>query len=148
LRWDDVKYIPGELKVIAYKNGKVWAEDIVKTTSEASQLSASADRKLIKADGTDLSFITVKVIDQNGLVVPTANNKVSFEIEGPGEIIATDNGDPANMVSFASKEREAYSGLLLAIVKSQKGKAGTIKITVKSEGLKDAVILITTANPK
>ncbi|HTM93610.1 MAG TPA: beta-galactosidase GalB [Flavisolibacter sp.] len=148
LRWDDVKYVPGELKVIAYRNGKVWAQDIVKTTNEASQLSISADRKLIKADGTDLSFITVKVVDKNGLVVPTAGNEVSFEIEGQGEVIATDNGDPANMVSFASSEREAYSGLLLAIVQSQKGKAGIIKITAKSEGLKDAVILITTANVK
>jgi beta-galactosidase len=148
LRWDEVKYVPGELKVITYKNGKVWAQDIVKTTSEASQLLISADRKLIKADGTDLSFITVKVIDKNGLVVPTAGNKVSFEIEGPGEVIATDNGDPANMVSFASKEREAYSGLVLAIVRSQKGKAGIIKVTAKSEGLKDATILITTASPK
>ncbi|MBO9681982.1 MAG: DUF4982 domain-containing protein [Flavisolibacter sp.] len=142
LRWDDVKYVPGELKVIAYKNGKVWAQDIVKTTNEASQLSISADRKLIKADGTDLSFITVKVMDRNGLVVPTANSKVSFEIEGPGEIIATDNGDPANMVSFASKEREAYSGLVLAIVRSQRGKAGTIKISASSGKLKTGTIQI------
>jgi beta-galactosidase len=138
LRWDDVKYIAGELKVIAYKNGKFWAEGIIRTTGEATQLSISADRKVIAADGSDLSFITVKVTDRNGLAVPTAVNKVSFEIEGPGEIVATDNGDPANLVSFASKERKTYSGLLLAIVRSQKGRPGTIKLKARSDGLKDA----------
>ncbi len=147
LRWDDVKYEPGELKVIAYKNGKIWAEDVVRTTGKASQLLISADRKTIMADGMDLSFITVKVADKNGLVIPDAANKISFEIEGPGEIAATDNGDPADLVSFASKQREAYSGLVLAIVRSQNGKPGTIKVKAKSEGLKESMILITTQKP-
>ena len=87
----------------------------MRTTDNAAQLKARADRKIINADGDDLSFITVSIADKNGLTVPEANNKVSFTIEGPGEIVATDNGDPANMVSFASKEREAYFGLLLVI---------------------------------
>jgi len=147
LRWDDVKYEPGELKVIAYKNGKIWAEDVVRTTGKASQLLISADRKTIMADGMDLSFITVKVADKNGLVIPDAANKISFEIEGPGEIAATDNGDPADLVSFASKQREAYSGLVLAIVRSQNGKPGTIKVKAKSEGLKESMISITTQKP-
>lgn len=148
LRWDDVKYSPGELKVIAYKKGKVWAEDIIRTTNEASQLSISADHKIIMADGNDLSFITVEVTDRNGLVVPTASNKVIFEIEGPGEIVATDNGDPADLVSFTSKQREAYSGLVLAIVRSQKDRAGIIIVKARSEGLKDAAIIITGRNTK
>ena len=142
LRWDDVKYEPGELKVIAYKNGKRWAEEIVRTTGNAAQLIITADRKMINADGEDLSFITVKVADKNGLMVPDAKNKVSFSIEGPGEIVATDNGDPANLVSFASKEREAYFGLVLAIVRSEKGKPGNIKITASSPGLKTATVEI------
>ena len=136
LRWDDVKYEPGELKVIAYKKGKKWAQQIGRTTDNAAQLKARADRNMITADGDDLSFITVSIADKNGLTVPEANNKVSFRIEGPGEIVATDNGDPASMVSFASKEREAYFGLLLVIIRSQKGKPGNIKITASSQGLK------------
>jgi len=142
LRWDDVKYEPGELKVIAYKNGKQWAEQIVRTTDKAAQLIISADHSVINADGDDLSFITVKIADKNGFVVPDAGNKVSFTIEGPGEIIATDNGDPASLVSFASKEREAYFGLVLAIVRSEKGKPGTIKINASSGGLKMATVEI------
>jgi hypothetical protein len=142
LRWDDVKYEPGELKVIAYKKGKKWAEQTVKTTDVAFQLMIRADRNVMNADGEDLSFISVKVADKNGLMVPEASNKVSFTIEGPGEIVATDNGDPANLVSFASKEREAFSGLVLAIVRSEKGKPGVIKINASSAGLKTATVEI------
>ena len=138
LRWDDVKYEPGELKVISYKKGKLWAQQVVRTTGIAAQLKASADRNMITADGEDLSFITVSVTDKNGLIVPEANNKVSFTIQGPGQIIATDNGDPASLVSFASKEREAYFGLVLVIVRSQKDKAGAIKIIASSPGLETA----------
>ena len=144
LRWDDVKYKPGQLKVVAYKNGKKWAEETVKTTDNASQLKISADRNTIGADGSDLSFITVKVADKNGLTVPEANNKITFSIEGPGRNVATDNGDPANMVSFASKEREAYSGLVLCIVRSIKGKTGTIKISASSPNLKETALTVGT----
>jgi beta-galactosidase len=135
LRWDDVRYEPGQLKVIAYKNGTRWAEELVKTTSSVSQLIISADRNVINADGTDLSFISVRITDKDGLTVPDANNKVTFTIEGPGEIVATDNGDPASLVSFASKEREAYFGWVLAIVRSEKGKQGTITIRAAVQGL-------------
>jgi beta-galactosidase len=142
LRWDDVKYEPGELKVIAYKNGKHWAEQTVRTTGNAAQLEITTDHNVINADGEDLSFITVKVADKNGLIVPEANNKVIFTIEGPGEIVATDNGDPANLVAFPSMEREAYFGLVLAIVRFKKGKSGTIKINASSQGLKTATVEI------
>ena len=136
LRWDSVKYEPGELKVIAYKNGRKWAEDVVKTTDKPLQLEASADHNLIKADGKDLSFITVRVTDKDGLTVPRSNNPISFSLEGPGEIIATDNGDPTNMISFSSKEREAFNGLCLVIVRSKNGTAGSITLKAKSPGLK------------
>jgi beta-galactosidase len=148
MRWDDVKYVPGELKVVSYKNGKVWAQDIVRTSKEASQLLIQADHKIITADGRDLSFITVAVTDKNGLPIPNASNKVIFSVEGPGYIIATDNGDPANLISFSSKERAAYSGLVLAIVRSEKGKPGTIRITAKSQGLKTSTISITSISAK
>jgi len=142
LRWDDVKYQAGELKVIAYKNGKFWAEESVKTTDKASKLVATVDRSEIKADGEDLAFVTVKITDKNGLMVPDANNKVSFSLEGSGEIVATDNGDPANLVSFSSHERQAYNGLALAIVRAKKGKIGKIKLHIKADGLESAVVEI------
>ncbi len=144
LRWDEVKYQPGELKVIAYKNGEKWDEKIVKTTEKPFKLTAKADRPAIKADGKDLSYITVQITDKNDFMVPTANNELEFSIEGPGEIIATDNGDPSDLTSFVSKKRNAFNGLALAIVRSKSKEKGTIKVTVKSNGLQEDVVTIKT----
>ena len=80
--------------------------------------------------------------DKNGSIVPVASNKITFSIEGPAEILATGNGNPADLVSFASKERDAYFGMALVIVRSQKGKPGNIKITASSPGLMSATIEI------
>lgn len=142
IRWDEVRYQTGELKVISYKNGKFWADKIIKTTGKASKLCAKADRIEIKSDGDDLSFITVKIIDNNGLMIPNANNTIRFNIEGPGQIVATDNGNPSNLVSFASHEREAYNGLALVIIRAIKGRIGKIKVTATAEGLEKTSLII------
>ncbi|HET6556329.1 MAG TPA: beta-galactosidase GalB [Prolixibacteraceae bacterium] len=142
LRWDSVKYLPGELKVVAYKNGKKWAEEKIRTTGNPSMLMAEADRKVIQADGQDLAFITVQIADKNGLMVPRTNHPIAFSIEGPGEIVATDNGDSYNLESFASQTRNAFNGLCLVIVKAKRGKKGTITVTAKSPDLKDAKVKI------
>jgi beta-galactosidase len=146
LRWDEVKYEPGELKVVAYKNGEKWAENVVKTTNEPSRLEATADRREIKADGKDLSFITIRITDKNGLIVPTANNPINFEIEGNGEIVATDNGDATSLVPFPSHVRDAFNGLALVIICSKPGISDSITITAKSPGLKEAKLVIKSQN--
>ena len=142
LRWDDVKYEPGELRVVAYKNGKRWAEDVVKTTGPAARLTLKADRAAISADGSDLSFITVSVADRAGLTVPRSKNRIHFEVEGPGEIVAVDNGDATSFESFQSKERAAYNGLCLVVVRSKAGAPGSIKLRAYSAGLKSADVTI------
>ncbi|MBN2708359.1 MAG: DUF4982 domain-containing protein [Calditrichaceae bacterium] len=142
LRWDDVKYESGEVKVIAYKNDEKWAEDAVKTTGKPASLELSADRKEIFADGLDLSFITVCVKDKNELTVPTADNLIQFKVEGCGEIVATDNGNPTCMTPFPSHERKAFSGKALAIVRAKKGKSGEIIIVANTSGLESARLTI------
>jgi len=142
LRWDDVVYEPGELKVVAYKNGKKWAEDVVKTTDKPAKLEASVDRATIQADGKDLACVTVKVTDENGLTVPNASDQIEFIIEGPGEIVATDNGDPTDMVAFPSHQRKAFNGLVLGIIRTKKGEPGAITVTAKSEGLEESIIRV------
>lgn len=142
LRWDQVLYQPGELKVQAYKNGKIWAEASVATTGEAAALTLTPDRSVIKADGLDLSFVTVLVVDQQGVTVPRAKQQLRFSIEGPGEIVATDNGDAASLVSFASHQRPAFNGLALVIIKAKKGQSGVIKVSVQSEGLTGSQTMI------
>jgi beta-galactosidase len=148
LRWDEVVYTPGELKVVAYKNGKRWAEDGIKTTGAPAAVQLSADRKIITADDQDLSFVTVQLLDKNGLPVPDAQNKLEFSLEGPGEIVATDNGDAASMVSFASPVREAFSGKCLVIVRGKKGQPGTIKLKAQSSGLTETTFSIKTVAGK
>jgi beta-galactosidase len=143
LHWDDVVYQPGELKVVAYKNGKKWATDVMKTTGPSVRLKLQADRSTIKADGQDLSFVTVTIMDKAGLPVPRSQNQVRFDINGPGEIVATDNGDATSFESFQSHERKAYNGLCLVIVRAKAGETGKITLRAASEGLAGAEIPIT-----
>jgi beta-galactosidase len=141
IRWDDVKYAPGELKVVAYKNGKKWATDEVRTTGPATELTLKADRENLVADGKDLSFVTVTVADANGRPVPRSKNHIQFEIEGPGEIVAVDNGDATSFEPFQAKDRNAYNGLALVIVRATQ--PGKIMLQAHSDGLKDAAAQIT-----
>ncbi len=142
LRWDEVKYEPGELRVVAYKNGKQWAEDKMTTTGPAARLIMKADRSRIKTDNADLAFITVTITDKNGLLVPRSNNRIQFEILGPGEIVVTDNGDPTNLESFQSPSRNAFNGLCLVVIRSKRGTGGQIRLRAHSPGLGAGEILI------
>jgi beta-galactosidase len=143
LRWDEVKYEPGQLKVVAYKDGKQWATDTMRTAGDASRMILMPDRDVIKADGCDLSFITLTVQDSNGIMVPWANNLIRFSISGPGEIVATDNGDSTDFNVFSSHERKAFSGLALVIIKAKRGQAGPVSVTAESDGLPAVTCTIT-----
>lgn len=147
IRWDEVAYEPGELKVVAYKNGKKWATDTVKTTREASRLVLKPDRATITGDGHDISFVTLTVVDKNGLPVPRAKNPVHFSIKGPGEIVATDNGDATDLTAFSAPDRKAFNGLAVAIVKAKRGERGNITVTATAEGLKTARTTIKLKQP-
>jgi beta-galactosidase len=142
LIWADVKYTPGELKVVCYKNGKQWATDVVKTTGVMKKLSMSPDRLVIKASEDELCFITVKVTDKDGLMVPRSNPVIHFSVEGAGEIVATDNGDATSFVSFQSHDRPAFNGMALVIVKAKKGMKGKITVKAESKGLTTAAVSI------
>ena len=139
LRWDDVVYQPGELKVVAYKHHARWAQDVVRTTGPANQLLLEADRSALSADGQDLAFVTVSVADHAGLVVPRTKNHLVFSITGPGEIVGLDNGDPTSFESFQGSEHNAFNGLCLVIVRST-GDPGEIRLSAKSESLKNGMV--------
>lgn len=142
LIWDEVIYEPGELKVVAYKNGEKWAEGGMRTTGSPAAVGLTADRESIATDGSDLIYITASVNDTDGLTVPRSDNRIRFTVEGPGEIVATDNGDATSFESFQSPERNAFNGLALAIVKARKGARGTIRVKAESEGLEGCSIEI------
>jgi beta-galactosidase len=140
LRWDDVVYEPGEVKVVAFRDGKEWATDSVSTTGPPARLTLGADRDTIRADGRALSFVTLSVVDREGRVVPRTNHHVRFEIDGPGEIIATDNGDATSHVPFQATERAAFNGQLLAIVRAEAGRDGAIRLRAASDGIEGSEI--------
>jgi beta-galactosidase len=135
LRWDDVVYQPGTLKAVVYKKGKRWAEDTVATTGQPAKLLASADRAKLHADGQDLSFVTVTIADKDGRPVPRSHDRITFTLSGPGEIVATDNGDATDLESFQSPRRKAFNGLALAIVKTRAGEPGKLTLTASADGL-------------
>ncbi|MDN3582160.1 beta-galactosidase GalB [Mucilaginibacter flavus] len=137
-----VKYEPGNLKAISRKNGKVVLTREVKTAGEPAKIQLIADRKAIKADGKDLSFITVKILDKDGNVVPDADNLVDFKVNGEAFIASVDNGDPVSHEPFKVNYRKAFHGLALAIVQANE-KAGNITFTATSKGLQTSTLVLT-----
>ena len=144
LVWDNVKYAPGVVKVVAYKNGKQWASDEVATTGAASKLNLTVNRTSITSDGSDLAYITAKIQDKNGLTVPRSKHMLKFSIEGPGEIVTTDNGDATSFVPFQSHEREAFNGMALVIVKAKKGANGNFTVRAFGDNLESGKVIIQT----
>jgi len=144
LRWDDVAYQPGTLKVVTYKNGKKWATAIMKTAGKPARLKLEPDRGRIQADDRDLSFVTLTVTDNSGWTVPRASDRIHFDIEGPGEIVATDNGDPTSLESFQAHDRKAFNGLCLVIIRGKPGQPGRIRVTASADGLKAGTAFIKT----
>lgn len=135
LRWDSVVYQPGSVKAVAYRNGQLWAQSEVKTTGQPAAIRLSADKTTVRSDGDDLVFIRVSFVDAEGLEVPNAEPEVSCFAEGCGRVIATDNGDATCHIAFSQPTRPAFNGLLLAIVKPQRGEKGKIRFTAKVPGL-------------
>ncbi|HUE84354.1 MAG TPA: glycoside hydrolase family 2 TIM barrel-domain containing protein, partial [Pyrinomonadaceae bacterium] len=136
-----VKYEPGTLKAIARKDGKVVLTREVRTAEEPARIILIPDRAVIKADGADLSFVTVKIVDRNGTPSPHADNLVNFEISGEGSIAGVDNGSHSSHESFKASQRKAFNGLALAIVRTH-DKAGKISLKATSPGLSSAQVLI------
>jgi beta-galactosidase len=146
LKWEDIIYEPGSIKAVGYdEEGNVLALKEIKTAGEPKKIEVFPDRDKIKADGEDLSFITVKVSDDNGNDCPTADNLISFKIEGEGEIIAVGNGNPISHESYNAHQRKLFNGLCLVIVKSTLN-AGSIKLTATSPNLVEKSIDIKSLN--
>ncbi|KAF9894886.1 hypothetical protein FE257_004507 [Aspergillus nanangensis] len=146
-RWDNVTYAAGEVSVVTYKGGDEWANATVRTTGTASGLVLSAykDRTSIAADGSDLLFVAVDIVDDNGDTVPTAEPTISFSIDGPGQILSTDNGDSTDLTAFPSTDRKAFRGKALCIVRANKGASGAITVTANADGFDAANLEATIA---
>jgi beta-galactosidase len=142
LRWE-VPYAPGTLRAVGYKDGKQIAADEVRTAGAPAKILLSPDRNAIGADGEDLSFVTVKIVDRDGNMCPLADNLVRFKLEGAARIRAVDNGNAATLEPFRAEQRKAFNGMALAIVQAERGKAGRIRLVATAEGLPAAEAVIT-----
>jgi len=142
VQWS-VKFEAGILKAVSRKNGKEVLVREIKTAGVPAKIELIADRKQIKADGKDLSFITVRILDAAGNVVPDADNLVDFKVSGAGFIAGVDNGFQASLEPFKASYRKAFHGLCLTILQATE-KAGTIKLTATSAGLSSSSIVINT----
>jgi beta-galactosidase len=143
LSWD-VPYEPGALKAVGTKDGKVVATREVFTAGDPAAVELSADRNDISADRCDVAHITARIVDDRGIVVPTADNEMTFEIEGPGKLIGVDNGDMRSHEDYRAQNQKAFHGLCLAIVKAA-AEPGQIRLKALSAGLKPGSATITTA---
>jgi beta-galactosidase len=139
-----VPYQPGVLKAIGFNGTQEAASWELRTAGQPDQIRLSADRSQIRADGQDLSYVTVEILDANGVRHPKAENLVQFRIEGPGSIAAVGSSNPMGTESFQQPKRRAWQGRCIAIVKSE-AKAGAIILKASAEGLKPAQVTITSS---
>ncbi|WP_073347958.1 beta-galactosidase GalB [Bacteroides congonensis] len=142
LMWMDAKYEPGTVKVVAYdKDGKAVAEKEIRTAGKPHHIELAPDRAQIKADGKDLSFVTVRVVDKDGNLCPLADNLISFKVKGAGTYRAGANGNPASLESFQTPKMKVFNGMMTAIVSST-DKPGKITLEAMGKGLAKGVLEI------
>jgi beta-galactosidase len=141
-RWDDVVYQPGELKVVTWKHGQPWAEATERTTGAAAKILLRTDREKLRAmeatagmAAADLAYVTATIGDANDQLVPRSKNLLRFSVDGPAEIVATDNGDATNLTRFQTPDRNAFNGLALVILRPKPGAHGPVTLRAESPGL-------------
>jgi beta-galactosidase len=142
LSWD-VAYEPGTLRAVGTRNRKVAATVEVSTTGEPVAIDLSADREVIAADGRDVVHCTVRIVDDQGAVVPDANHEITFDLDGDGKLVGADSGDPRSHEDYRSNRRRAFHGLSLAIVRST-GRPSQIRLSAASPSLKTASVTVAT----
>lgn len=136
-----VPFEPGTIKAVSRKAGKTVAEQVINTAGEPAQIRLTPDRTTIAADGNDLSFVTVEILDSEGNLCPTAVNEVTFTVEGAGQNEGVDNGNPISLERFKADSRKAMAGKALLIVRNN-GKKGDINVKAVSPGLSDATVTL------
>jgi len=140
LMWMDVKYEPGTLKVIALdKQGKPFAEKEIRTAGKPHHLEISQDSTSLSANGKDISFVTVSVVDKDGNLCPNAANQLNFKVTGEGTFRAVCNGDATSLEMFHVPTMKTFSGKLVVLVQSTET-AGDIKLEIESKGLKKSTL--------
>jgi len=141
--WWRVKYEPGTIRAVSKKDGKIVLTREIKTAGAPVKIILEADRKNLNGKDDELCFVTAKIVDKDGNLVPDASNLIHFEVSKEGSIAGVDNGSETDLSSFKSNEHKTFNGLCLAVIRS-KQKAGIIHLTASADGLQSAIISIQT----
>jgi beta-galactosidase len=136
-----IPYASGELKAVGLENGKETESVLLKTAGQPAKIKLTADRKTINADGQDLVYVSVEIIDDKGVLNPNASNQLTFNVSGAGTIVGVDNADLKDTDLYVANTRKAWHGRALVIIKS-KNESGTINLEVTSPGLNKTEIKI------
>ncbi len=139
--WHDVAYAPGELKVVAYKEGEKTGEVFMRTAGPPSRLRLTPDHNTLSADGMDLSYVLIEALDKDGILCPLENAEVQLTVKGSGTIAGVGNGDPQSMRAFQSDLISLFYGKAMLIIKSGE-QPGTINVTATSGKWQPAEIRI------
>jgi beta-galactosidase len=138
--WENVEFEAGEITAIGYKNGKEILRHSRKTAGKAEKIVLTADRKVLKADGYDLAYVTVECADAKGNLVPTAMNQLYFEVDGVGELVGVDNGNAAGGESLKGNKMKLFNGKAIAIVRTKRNESGKITLKVTSDDMESATV--------
>ncbi|MCC7506814.1 MAG: DUF4982 domain-containing protein [Saprospiraceae bacterium] len=144
LMWDSVPYQPGTLRAVAYRDGQLIGEDLVRTAGKPASVRLTPDRSLLRADGDDLSFVLVEVLDAEGNLCPLADHLVRFELSGPADIAGVDNGDPVSLAPFQASEGRVFYGKSMLIVRTREGQRGAVTVKATSSGLRSGQAVLKT----
>lgn len=142
LMWHDAVYQPGEVRVVAYdEQGNPVAEKTVRTAGKPHHIELVTDRSSLQADGKDLAYVTLRIVDKDGNLCPNDGRLVSFKVKGAGKYRASANGDPTCLDLFHKPEMHAFGGMLTVIVQSGE-KTGEIELQATAKGIKTGTIRI------
>jgi beta-galactosidase len=142
LRWMDVVYQPGELKAVAYKDGKPIGEAFMRTAGKPAAVRLTPDRKELTASGADLCYLLVEAVDEKGTPCALADDLIHFKVEGPAAIAGVGSGNPLSLEPFQGDRRKLFFGKAMLILRTNEGPGGTVSVTAESDGLSSAKIVV------
>ena len=144
LIWEDIDYEPGELKVVAYRDGAPADSAFVRTAGKPHRISLSYDGHALKSDGKDLAYVTVSILDKKGNLCPLDGSLLKFKVSGAGSYRAAANGDPTCLDIFHEPRMHAFNGKLTVIVQSSQT-PGRIRLKVSGRRLRTAKLSVNSA---
>jgi beta-galactosidase len=134
--WQAVAYQAGEIKVIGYnRDGEIQKETVIRTAGKPAAIEMIADRAVVQADGEDMAFVTLRVLDADGNLCPRADNSISYTVDGPAQIAGLCNGDATSLESFKGTQMKTFNGKCAVYLQSREGETGKVTLTAISDGL-------------